>query len=196
MFQTEQDVRDRLYASYPQAVIEIKDIQAILNTLIPEFYNCDVGLQNVLANTTLLTMGEDRIKEWEKLLGISPIKNSTLQDRRDVIIARLKGLGKLNTTTIDNMVKQFTGGTCISYFEDSTLFVEITPPQGDKSYIFKNVEQEIGRRVPAHISFRISRNYYEWGEIYEQEGTWENLNTHYETWEDVCLYSPFQTQKA
>lgn len=191
MFNTEEEIKYRIYNYYPQSVIEIKDIQCILDVLLPYFYKCDTGLQAVLKNTTLLTMDEDRIKEWENLLGITPRENTTLQDRRETIIARLRGIGKLNTATINAIVKTFTGGYAISYFRDSVLYVEITPPPGDKSYVFENVEQELKRRVPAHIGIKVSRNYYIWQEVKDGNENWKKVNDKFETWNDVYWYSPF-----
>ena len=173
MFNTQEEIKKRVYSYYPLAVLEIKDIQCVLDVLIPYFYQCDVGLQEVLKNATFMTMSEDRTQEWEKLLGITPIANSTLQDRRETIIARIRGIGKLNTESINAIVKTFTGGYAESYFKNSTLYVEITPPPNDKRFIFENVEQELKRRVPAHLNFKVSRNYYTWGEVDANNENWQ-----------------------
>lgn len=191
MFNTEEEIKNRMYGYYPPAVIEIKDIMCILDVLAPYFYQCDTALQAVLANGCLMDMGEDRTKEWEQLLGITPIPNSTLQDRRETVMARLRGIGKLNTETINAIVKTFTGGYAISYFKNSTIYVEITPPPGDKSYIFENVKQELTRRAPAHLGIKVSRNYYIWKEVYETNNNWQEVNDKFPTWEEVYWYSPF-----
>lgn len=191
VFNTQDEIKTRVYSYYPMAVLEVKDIQCVLDVIIPYFYQCDVGLQEVLKNATLMDMSEERTQEWEKLLGITPIANSTLQDRRETIIARIRGIGKLNTQSINAIVKTFTGGYAESYFKDSTLYVEITPPPNDKSFIFENVEQELRRRVPAHINFKVSRNYYTWGEVNTNNENWQAVNDDFATWYDLYLYSPF-----
>ena len=195
VFNTQEEIKTRVYSYYPLAVLEIKDIQCVLDVLIPYFYQCDVGLQEVLKNATFMTMSEDRTQEWEKLLGITPIANSTLQDRRETIIARIRGIGKLNTESINAIVKTFTGGYAESYFKNSTLYVEITPPPNDKRFIFENVEQELKRRVPAHLNFKVSRNYYTWGEVYANNENWQAVKDNFESWFDLYLYSPFPDVK-
>ena len=142
-----------------------------------------------------MTMSEDRTQEWEKLLGITPIANSTLQDRRETIMARIRGIGKLNTESINAIVKTFTGGYAESYFKNSTLYVEITPPPNDKRFIFENVEQELKRRVPAHLKFKVSRNYYTWGEVNTNNENWQAVKDDFESWFDLYLYSPFPEVK-
>lgn len=195
MFNTQEEIKTRVYSYYPLAVLEIKDIQCVLDVLIPYFYQCDLGLQEVLKNATFMTMSEDRTQEWEKLLGITPIANSTLQDRRETIIARIRGIGKLNTESINAIVKTFTGGYAESYFKNSTLYVEITPPPNDKRFIFENVEQELKRRVPAHLNFKVSRNYYTWGEVNTNNENWQAVKDDFESWFDLYLYSPFPEVK-
>lgn len=195
VFNTQEEIKTRVYSYYPLAVLEIKDIQCVLDVLIPYFYQCDLGLQEVLKNATFMTMSEDRTQEWEKLLGITPIANSTLQDRRETIIARIRGIGKLNTESINAIVKTFTGGYAESYFKNSTLYVEITPPPNDKRFIFENVEQELKRRVPAHLNFKVSRNYYTWGEVNTNNENWQAVKDDFESWFDLYLYSPFPEVK-
>ena len=195
MFNTQEEIKMRVYSYYPLAVLEIKDIQCVLDVLIPYFYQCDLGLQEVLKNATFMTMSEERTQEWEKLFGITPIANSTLQDRRETIIARIRGIGKLNTESINAIVKTFTGGYAESYFKNSTLYVEITPPPNDKRFIFENVEQELKRRVPAHINFKVSRNYYTWGEVDANNENWQAVEDNFESWFDLYLYSPFPEVK-
>lgn len=195
VFNTQEEIKTRVYSYYPLAVLEIKDIQCVLDVLIPYFYQCDLGLQEVLKNATFMTMSEDRTQEWEKLLGITPIANSTLQDRRETIMARIRGIGKLNTESINAIVKTFTGGYAESYFKNSTLYVEITPPPNDKRFIFENVEQELKRRVPAHLNFKVSRNYYTWGEVNTNNENWQAVKDDFESWFDLYLYSPFPEVK-
>ena len=69
--------------------------------------------------------------------------------------------------------------------------VEITPPRNNKQYQFANVEQELKHKVPAHLGFKVSRNYTEWGELKNTYATWQDVKNTFGTWEDVYLFSPF-----
>lgn len=183
----------RMIGYYPNVVAAIKEFQAIINAEYPEFELSSAGRDEVLEDAYLLTMNEDRIEQWEKILSITPIADSTIQDRRDTIIARIRGQGKLNTTLISSIVHAFTGGTANSWVANSTLYVEITPPPTNKQFQFANVYQELAKKVPAHLGFQVSRNYFTWGDIYEDFDTWSDVNTELGTWEDVYLYVPFST---
>lgn len=184
-------IADRMLDYYPQSVRDIKEFQAIVDSEGNEFDMMKTALQSVTDNAYLTTMDEGRVEAWEKLLNIKPIENSTLDDRRDTIVARIRGQGKLNSELISSIVNAFTGGTAISYIVDSTLYVEITPPANNKSFQFPNVYQELAKKVPAHLGFVVSRNYMEWNEIQDTFATWQDVKDTCATWTDVCLYVPF-----
>ena len=184
--------KERMNGYYPLVVQAIEEFQAIINSEYPEIEALHEGNERVLADAYLTTMTEERIEQWEKLLKIQPIENSTIEDRRDTILARIRGQGKLNTALINSIVNTFTGGTAISYIVDSVLYVEITPPPENKQYQFTNVEQELALKVPSHLGLRVARNYYTWNDIITYAPTWQRVYNSFETWEDVYLYVPFE----
>ena len=172
---------------YPQVLQSVLEFQAIINSESPEFENLKAEQVVTLNNAYLSTMGEERIKQWEKILGIRPVGNSSLQDRRETILARIRGQGKLNTELINLIVGTFTGGTANSWVADGRLHIEITPPPENKSYKFENVEQELRYKIPAHLGLTVSRNYYEWGEVKTKCATWQDVLNEFGTWNEVLL---------
>lgn len=184
-------IHERMNRYYPQVVLAIEEFKAIIDADYPEFDELNNVSETVLGDAYLYTMSENRIKEWERVLGIQPISGSTLQDRRETIIARIKGQGKLNSSLINSIVNTFTGGTANSWIEDSVLYVEITPPPTNKQFQFANVEQELAFKVPAHLGFNVSRNYFDWREVKDSYATWQDIKNGFETWGDIFVFSPF-----
>lgn len=183
---------DRMINYYPQVIQAILEFNAIIGVESPEIQSVSDGVQNVIDNAYLLTMGKERIEQWENMLGIHPLENSTESDRRDTIIARIRGQGKLNSELINIIVGTFTGGTANSWIKDNVLYVEITPPPNNKQYRFENVEQELAKKVPAHMGFKVDRNYYTWKEIKNTFDTWGDVKESCSQWEDVLLFVPFE----
>lgn len=186
--------RQRMNSYYPKVIRSITEFKSIVDSEYPEFELLADGRDRITNDAYLITMGEDRIREWEEILAIRPIEGSSISDRRDTIIARIRGQGKLNTATINAIVNAFTGGTANSWIEDSVLYVEITPPPNNKSFQFANVEQELRKKIPAHLGFNVSRNYYTWKEVsdYLNLETWGDVKDYFDTWNDVYLFVPFQ----
>ena len=180
----------RMIEYYPQVISCIQEFKAIIKSEYPEIEDINAGKDRVIEDAYLLTMTEERIESWEKILGIAPLANSTLGDRRDTIIARIRGQGKLNTALINSIVNAFTGGKAESWVEDSVLYVIITPPPTNKQYQFANVEQELSKKVPAHLGFKVSRNYFTWGDIKNNHTDWGEVSTELETWNEVYLFVP------
>lgn len=179
--------KDRMTEYIPPVLQRIKEFQGIIEGEYPEFEQLDKDREWVLDQAYLTTMGEDRVAEWETILGIIPIEGSSVGDRRDTIIARIRGQGKLNTSLINSIVNTFTGGTANSWVENGILYIEITPPPNNKQYRFANVEQEINKKIPAHLGVQISRNYYEWGEVKSSHATWQDVLGSFDTWNDVFI---------
>lgn len=181
-------IDERMLGYYPEVVKAIYEIQAIVQAEYPEFELQADSLWGLIDEAYLTTMGEERIKQWEQLLSIQPLPDSTIEDRRETIIARIRGNGKLNTESIQLIVNAFTGGRARSWVENSTLYVEIKPPKGNKQYKFENVENELERRKPAHLGFNVSRLYSAWLNIKVEFSNWEEVETEFDTWEDVFYY--------
>lgn len=184
--------KERMLSYYPQVISSIKEFKAIIYGEYPEFEGLNTSKEDVIGNAYLSTMDEARVSSWEKILNIKPIENSTLQDRRDTIVARLRGQGKLNRELISSIVNAFTGGTANSWVEDGVLYVAITPPPNNKQYIFENVEQELAKKVPAHLDYKVARNYFTWDEIRSNFMTWQNVLDNFDTWNDIRLFVPFE----
>lgn len=184
--------RERMNSYYPEVITAIMEFKGIIDAEYPEFEDVNSVCNRITDDAYLTTMGEERINQWEKIFGIKAVDGSSVSDRRETIIARIRGQGKLNTELINNIVRTFTGGTANSWVADSTLYVEITPPPDNKQFIFANVEQELAKKVPAHLGFRVSRNYYDWEETKNTFATWQDVKDNFETWNDVYIFVPFK----
>lgn len=180
--------RERMLNYYPPVVSSIKEFQAIVGSESTEMEQLANARDSVMNDAYLLTMGEERIKNWERVLGLTYDQKATLQDRRDTIIARIRAKGKLNTASIRAIVNSFTGGTAEATMEDSTLVVKIKPPSGNKSYQFESVEKELSKNLPSHIGLSVVRDYPIWDDYKTETDNWGEVMLYYPTWEEVLLH--------
>ena len=178
-------IKERMDRYYPNVVHNVQEFRAIIDGEYPEFDLTYDDAQVIIDNAYLTTMDESRIIQWENALNITPLANSSIEDRRATIIARIRGSGKLNTDLINRIVAAFTGGTAISYVQNSTLHVEIQPPPSSKVYKFKNVENELKRRIPAHLGLSVTRSYQTWNDVKTNHATWDAVKNTYTRWRNV-----------
>ena len=187
------DYNEQMLNYYPEVIKAIREFQALIKTQSLEVEEMHEELTRLLGNAYVSTADETTISKWEQMLGINPLEQGTdtmetwLSDRRETILARLYNVEKLNTKSIADIVKIFTGGTAKSYFKDSTIHVAIQPPKDSKQYKFANVEQELRKKIPAHLAFQVDRNYYTWLEAKGDYTTWNNVKNNLATWEDLLL---------
>ena len=73
----------------PEVFKEIKEFKAYANGVDPELQKIWEAVESAYNDLHLYTMGEDRIKRWEKMLKISPMGTDTVEDRRFRVINRL-----------------------------------------------------------------------------------------------------------
>lgn len=178
---------ERMKEYYPQAIRQILEFQALIKAegFEIDFLKNDIELS--VNEAYLTTMGEDRVKSWEKALGIISSSDESLDDRRETVVARIRGQGKLNTALIDAIVGAFTGGVATSYIENSTLIIKIQPPPESKEYKFRNVVQELSKKIPAHLGITVTRDYATWGEVKANFADWNAINQ-LESWEELLIY--------
>ena len=133
-------------------------------------------------------MDESVLVEWEKILGLKPTKDATVENRRDSVIAAIRGQGKMNTSLIEAIVSSFTGGIAESWIIDSILYVKIHPPEYNKTYIFDTVEQALALKIPSHLEMKVYANYSTWNEIKSYAPTWSEVDNKFQTWEKVKFF--------
>lgn len=186
------DYNEQMLNYYPEVIKSIRDFQELILTQSLEVEEMHEELKKILGNAYISTANESRISEWEAFLGIVPLDQGEddvetwLSDRRETILARIFQTPKLNSKSISDIVKIFTGGTAVSYFKDGVIHIQITPPKNNKQFKFENVEQELSKKIPAHLMFTVSRNYRTWLQI-NNGATWADVNNDYGTWETVLL---------
>jgi len=185
---------DRMLNYYPEVVKAIREFQLLIKTQSLEVEEMHEELTKILGNAYILTADEATISKWEQFLNITPLPqgedtfDNWLEDRKETLLARLFQTEKMNSASIADIVKIFTGGTSVCYFKDGVVHVLINPPKDAKSYKFENVEQELKKKFPAHLEVQVERNYYRWSQTKNNHPTWGDVNNNNANWEAV-LYS-------
>ena len=102
----------------PLFLQEIKEMQAYANAENPELKMLWDRIQDVWNDQFLYTMTENGCEKWEKMLGIIPLSNDTLQDRRNRIITRLN---TNNVYTYPSLIEKMT-----SMLGEDGYFMDLT----------------------------------------------------------------------
>lgn len=168
---------------YPSAVVSVDTIHAINDVVGHELDNARARGALLNNNAFLFWMDESRLAEWENALEIDVPENSTVEERRNVIIAKIRGQNKFNVTTIKSIVKTFTGGDAEVTVADGIVSVKVLPPNNGQLYNLAALTWELKNKIPAHMLLNIERYYSTWGEIKNNETSWQTVRSGYTNWE-------------
>lgn len=174
-----------------QDVAEYEALSCAESPLIEEL---ETATNRIIDESFLTTMSEVRLAEWEKALGIIP-NNTSIEQRRSVVLSRFRGTGKLNKTLIQSMVNAFTGGTATVTFADGILKVSVAPPSSSfADFSIGALAEEIAKRKPAHILLNVELAYITWGQLKDGVPSWNDVRDSFTDWNEVYLF--YTSQEA
>ena len=126
------------------------------------------------------------LAEWERLVGITPAANQTLEQRRSAVVAKLCSTGTTNAEMIRALAEALTGyGASVTenfgdysfslrFYGEENGFINI-----DADLLVRTVEEV----KPAHLRFIIEK--IRWGDIETVGMTWADMEARFPTWGDV-----------
>lgn len=176
----------RMMGYLPQYWHDYDEMQQILKNQGLELDTLNDESEFVLTDAFIMTMGESRIEEWEKWLGLYP--TGTLADRRMAILAYFAVISKLTRESIETLTASlYQGARAIVRFKDSVIKITIKPlPEHDTEEIdFSLLANQLERRKPCHIGYFLDRYISTWNEINLGFQTWGAVKGLRQNWQEV-----------
>lgn len=190
----------------PPFVAELQEMAEIYKTEGQELGIARYNLDDLVAQCFVQTATWGLLR-WEKEYGITTNLSLSYEQRREIILAKMRGQGTTTVEMIRNTAIAFSGGE-VDVIEDNPNYHFIVRfvgfygiPRNMQAFI--NMLEEI---KPAHLSYSFEYKYVIWNELtpyiwdelkpYTWDGLrvkeitpfvrWENLNTR--SWNDLALY--------
>lgn len=168
---------------YPTTVVAVDALRAVNDVVGHELDNARARGALLNNNAFLFWMDESRLAEWENALEIDVPENSTVEERRNVIIAKIRGQNKFNVSNIKSIVKTFTGGDAEVTVADGVISVKVLPPNNGQFYNQSALVWELKNKIPAHMQLNIERYYSTWGDVKNNETSWQSIRSGYTNWD-------------
>lgn len=185
------DYNERMLNRYPEVIKSIKEFQILIESQSKKVGELHEGLTSIMENAFIETSDASRISQWEKTLGITPSPKGDqddaawLESRRDVVLARLYQTEKLNTKSIGNIVRIFTGGASESWLIDDTIYIKIYPSENGKTFNLDSIISELKQKCPAHLNMVVYETYTTWNTVKSHFSTWGDIKNEADTWNAV-----------
>ena len=123
--------------------------------------------------------------EWERLVGITPAANQTLEQRRSAVVAKLCSTGTTNAEMIRALAEALTGygASVTENFSDYSFYLRFFGEDDgfisiDADLLMSTVEEI----KPAHLRFIVEK--IKWGDLETAGMTWADMEEQFPTWED------------
>ena len=168
---------------YPATVVAVDALRAVNDVVGHELDNARARGALLNNNAFLFWMDESRLAEWENALEIDVPENSTVEERRNVIVAKIRGQNKFNVSNIKSIVKTFTGGDAEVTVADGVISVKVLPPNNGQLYNQSALVWELKNKIPAHMQLNIERYYSTWGDVKNNETSWQSIRSGYTNWD-------------
>ena len=171
-----------MYDELPEVMRESRYVRDVYDgfDVIREY--AETALDETENNMFVATTDENGLAAWEAMLGIDADEGAGMDDRRSVILSKLRGQGTCTAAMLKSMAESFSGGEVevTETPQDYEIEIKFTsmygvPPRVDEFCA------AIERIIPAHIAYTLAYTYATWGQTGSH--TWAEVSAH--TWGEI-----------
>lgn len=140
--------------SFYMAVVEMQEILKASGIVLDAAHE---ELLKTFRNAFIATIDSDGVKQWEEILELN-LQTRTLEEARSVIVATIRGLGKLNKTSIKEIADSFQNGVVDVEFKDGVIHIEYVSKIGVPPN-YSDFESTLEKLKPAHLGLKFTFRY-------------------------------------
>lgn len=155
---------DELITFYPRYYREVLEMDAILHAEGKLADGIQNGIDLMLLNNFIDTADSDTITKLESFLGLSLMKQRTLDERKRLVKSFFAGQGKVSASRISEMIRAYTGADTECEFypfdEEMNNRLDIQFERGSEAVIYtSDIYTLLAKMLPAHIEYRAIMTY-------------------------------------
>ena len=165
----------------PPFLAEVRELAEIYRAEGPEIGLLQHELRDMLDQCFIETATWG-LARWEQMLGVATNMSLTYEQRREILMAKLRGHGTTTKRMIEDTAATFSGGE-VNVIEDNPNHLFVIQFIGIKGIprnmqAFINMLEDI---KPAHLAYRFEYRYTTWEEL--KPYTWKQLGAM--IWDEV-----------
>lgn len=165
----------------PPFLAELREMVEIYRTQGYEVGQLEHDLRDLL-DQCFIPIATWGLTRWENVYGVTTNLSLSYEQRREILMAKIRGQGTTTKKMIEDTAAAFSGGE-VKVIEDNPSHLFIIQFVGIKG-IPRNMQAFIAMLEdikPAHLVYRFEYRYTVWNEL--KAYTWDHLKTM--TWDDV-----------
>lgn len=145
-----------LMGMLPRFYDDSPEVDAIMSANASEIDRARLGARDVLAQFFVTTAGAHGLNAWERVLALSPRPNSSVNFRRNRILARLNGTAPATLRYLTDVVNAHVAdksARIVEYADEYRFEVEVDT---DNIRDIGSIYRDINQVKPAHLGFGVS----------------------------------------
>ena len=103
------DIPSDYMGQLPEVFQGVEEMELLAKIINPWIDALNGKIRRTVDNKTVTYADQQGIERWEKILGVLPPINATLEARRNACLAKLRTMGIINLTTLRNVVETYLG---------------------------------------------------------------------------------------
>lgn len=158
-----------------------KIIQEIIKTEDKELNNIRIDIKD-LENQMFVKTATWGLKLYEKELGIRVDENKPIEERRSIVLAKMRASNNINEKAIQSVAENFKNGQVSLKFQDGSIIIYFNDVKG-KPKNTEDIKRAIEEIIPAHLGIKFEYIYNSWGDFLNfnwqdiSKNTWGELST-------------------
>lgn len=183
----ERDIRRSMFDYGPKMYEELNESVEIIETEAIEFELLHTRIADVLNqfNVASSTWG---LKAYEFDVGVTTNLNKPIDQRKSVVVSKLRGAGVTTRTLIENVAEAYANAN-VEVTEDNPHYNVIVkfvgvlgiPPNMD------DLERSLREIIPAHMIYTLVFTYVTYDMIKAKNQSYDNLSSTAFTYEEILV---------
>lgn len=131
------------------------------------------------------------LARWETIFGFPVDESKPSDQRRSVILARLRGIGTVTVAMIESVAEAYANGD-VSVTEDNAngkVIITFISERGIPANL-EDIQAALREIIPAHLAIEFRFTFLTWDEIDGVNDTWTEWEAHGFTWDQMEVYRP------
>ncbi|MGM0973421.1 MAG: YmfQ family protein [Bacillota bacterium] len=183
-----RDINQSMYDYLPKYYEDVPEVRAIIDTESAAFEQLHVDINDVLAQffVDTATWG---LSKWEIFLGIPVDESKPVNQRRELLKSKLRGIGTVTVDLIKNVAESYSNGE-VSVTESPatyTITVKFIGKRGVPESM-TDIQNALREIIPAHLAVAFEFTFLRWDELDAKAHTWDALDGMLMTWDEFEVY--------
>jgi uncharacterized protein YmfQ (DUF2313 family) len=159
----------------PDYYQESNTVTNILTRQAEEMDAYSTSVQDLM-NQLFVSTATWGLSYWESILDVPTDTSLTVDERRSALLAKLRGIGTVNASMLQNIAASFVNGEIdvVENFSNYEIEIHFVGTRGIPSNLTL-VRDSLERVVPAHLALTFIYTYLIWGEL--STHTWNDLKS-------------------